>query len=203
MQPATEDQANAFVVVGYDARMPPRDREQGRVCSVDAMVWPTAIPESLWAHSFSLGFQGLWSNRDELYAAAEELQDSVLIGVTWSLDLACSAGLVPTGEVGDVDGIYGLFREGREPATPANIGGDWKFLGYDVADAWLMSAIWNMGLEEERPPVAVIGDSFVKQNESGLFHGLEDALEFSRVANSLAPEHAPFSPFGVWVHLKK
>jgi len=198
MQPATEDHTNNFVVVGYDAKVMPRDWERGCVCSVDAMVWPSAIPESLWADGLSLGFQGLWSDRDELYAAAGKLQDWRLIGITWSPALACSAGLAPTGEVGDVDGVYGWFREGRKTAMPSYLDADWEFVGYDVADGWLMSAIWNMGFEREPHPIPVIADFFQRLNESGLFRKLEDALEFSVVANDLVTEHAPFSPYGVW-----
>lgn len=200
MQPATVDQTNEFAVVGYDARTLPRDWERGRVCSVDTMAWPSAVPEELRVlHDTSGGLQDLWRNRDDLYAAVGALQGWMLIGVTWSPELAHCAGLVPIGEVGDVDGVYGVFRKGHEPATPADLGSGWEFIGYDVADGWLMSAIWNMGFEEEQPPVVATVEFLQKRNKDGLFDGLDDALAFSKVANGLVPEHAPFSPYGVWV----
>lgn len=198
MWPSAEDFTNDFAVVGYDVRIPPREWERGRICSVDAIVWPSAISESLWTKSFSSGFQGLWNDCEELATASLDLESRMLIVITWSNTLARSAGLAPIGPVRDVDGIYGLPPNDQEPGPPVNLGNDWDFLGYDVADGWLMSALWNMGLNRDHVPNSLNAGFFQLLNENGLFSELEPAIEFSRIVSKLASEHAPFSPFGVW-----
>lgn len=78
---------------------------------------------------------------------------------------------------------------------PNNIKEDWKLLGYDVADKYLLSGLMNCGYKKE-------GDynKFKNSlNEYHLFNSINDAKEFKRSTNARVPEHAPFFVYGLWL----
>jgi hypothetical protein len=75
---------------------------------------------------------------------------------------------------------------------------DWPVVGYDVADASLLSGLMNCGYSQPerralRPAWAT------KLNRSGLFDSVEDAFAFRAVTDSRVPEHAPFFVFAIRV----
>jgi len=81
-----------------------------------------------------------------------------------------------------------------EPETPLP---DWILLGYDVADASLLSGLSNCGyMPEERQPLQ---QRFTQQlNRFHLFNDLDQAFAFKAETNKRVPEHAPFFVYGLY-----
>jgi hypothetical protein len=78
------------------------------------------------------------------------------------------------------------------------VAGDaWHLLGYDVADASLLSGLSNCGYPGEE-----IGDLTARWsrhlNEHHLFDDPEEADVFRRSTDQEVPEHKPFYVYGVW-----
>jgi hypothetical protein len=69
------------------------------------------------------------------------------------------------------------------------------FLGYDVADWYLLSSLANCGLGED-PALRDRWSSRV--NDWHLFESSMDANEFRSVSEREVPEHAPFFAYGIW-----
>lgn len=75
------------------------------------------------------------------------------------------------------------------------------FLGYDVADAGLISAISNCGFSPQQK--ACLSAKFApKLNEHGLFAELAVARNFQLDSNRRIKEHAPFFIHGLFVKRK-
>lgn len=75
---------------------------------------------------------------------------------------------------------------------PTRIGESWRFLGFDVADEYLESAIdihGSLSAEAPRP---------LGFNPCSLFNGVDDAARFMMLMNQQHPEQQPFCIFGIW-----
>jgi hypothetical protein len=66
--------------------------------------------------------------------------------------------------------------------------------GYDVADFGLISGLSGCGYTAEEKKLLSTNWSS-KMNEHGLFLNLNDAKQFTRIANERVSEHAPFWVF--------
>jgi hypothetical protein len=77
------------------------------------------------------------------------------------------------------------------PLSPNEPPKGWEFLGYDIADEYMLSGLTNCGYSEDEK-------SSLKQkwsnrlNEFGLLTTLEDASEFKKITDQRVPEHSPF-----------
>jgi hypothetical protein len=70
-------------------------------------------------------------------------------------------------------------------------------LGYDVADASLISGLSNCEYtEEETSTLAPVWGP--RLNSFGLLTSLEDALPFRQLCDARVPEHAPFWIYALW-----
>ena len=79
---------------------------------------------------------------------------------------------------------------------------DWIFLGFDVADAGLISGLSNC--EYSEPELLEYRRHFLEHlNEQGLFQSVEPALEFASMCNRREPNHAPFFVFGIYADKAK
>ena len=72
-------------------------------------------------------------------------------------------------------------------------------LGYDVADASLLSGLMNCGYDEgERRDLAPAWQP--RLNEHGLLTDPEAAMAFCRLTDERVPEHTPFGVFALYRH---
>lgn len=85
-----------------------------------------------------------------------------------------------------------------EPRTPvAEIPPAWSLLGYDVADAAMLSALMNTGFSpEDRAELAPVWRPLLNRNH--LFADPNHATAYTHIAADRTPEHAPFFVYGLW-----
>lgn len=77
--------------------------------------------------------------------------------------------------------------------TPNAVAPQWSFLGFDVADQYLTSALASLHVY---PPLRESFGSLL--NEHGLFGSRERALEFEQAADQAFPAFRPFSVYGLY-----
>jgi hypothetical protein len=77
------------------------------------------------------------------------------------------------------------------PSTPAH---GWPFLGYDVADQYLTSALTNLRAARERLRRSV----GPRLNEHGLLSTRQDALDLEGQSDELFPAYQPFCVYGLY-----
>jgi len=198
--------------MGYDARDYsnnfsehwPDERRNGflyridvlKVLSVDTVVWPsifTDLREPLPAHLESLALGDLWAREQALGKAVR---------------LKAERGPLPAFRTIRVT----LAWDGagtRHPASSAlanlveapSQGDDWQFLGFDVADAYLLSALTNCGFLPGKDNVEAMRREWAPHlNEFHLFSKLSIASAFRRFSDvRLAGDHAPTFVYGIHV----
>ena len=195
-------------VLGFDVRedwldgarwLPPERRatyllrEVAKPLSVDRWTWPSPFGPDLSHPSYPA----------EVRALAFPVADPpspMLPQVPLFRELAAlraaAPGLVATHgpcRLVAVTGDPGPDRGAVLPAAEPS----WSFLGYDVADAGLLSGLSNCGYEEDER--AALRARFGQRlNEHHLFAAREDAEAFRGLTDRRVPEHAPFSVYGLW-----
>jgi len=202
MSTCTHD--NEFRVIGFDARRPPQIFEGYTVFTVDIDVWGRDLPESVAEDFGSNGsIQGLWCSFSELKAHVEKndaSKETAFLAVTWSPEGALREGLVPDREPVEMDGIYWSYANFSSLCNPDSLRAPWTFLGYDVADAWLTSGLWNYGFGVNgMEHVPILRDNNMRLNRCGLFQDMGDAVRYAKIINAIAQAEAPFSPYGIWL----
>ena len=91
------------------------------------------------------------------------------------------------------------WRTSRRRKTPIRPGQQqsYDFLGYDVADYWLLSGLTNCGYKPEE--AASLAPVWVPRlNDWHLFDDPDDAETFAEVMDQRVPEHAPFYAHGIY-----
>jgi hypothetical protein len=84
-----------------------------------------------------------------------------------------------------------------EETLPSRVPSSWHFLGYDVADQWLVSGLSNCGyIEDEREEWRLKWSRRI--NNLHLLLDVDDAHEFAQATNQRVAEHAPFYVYGLW-----
>jgi hypothetical protein len=207
-------------LIGYDAREMcfdlantwPPDRRSAyllktdvpRPLSVDTAVWP-----SVFGASPGLGLYreerervglpglvlpgwygpngGLWSSVADMLAylgprVAGAACNFEVVAVTLSPELAAPPGGPP-------------YCSGQFAADD-----QWNFLGYDVADKFLLSGLSDCGYAASERP-GLIARWAKCLNEHHLFTGAADACTFKLVADARVPEHRPFYVYAVWCQI--
>jgi hypothetical protein len=199
------------IVIGYDAReywltFDQSWTEQRRntflyrldilkPLAVDTRVWPTVFEsEGRTVPKNRIGFQESWADlsalRSELTQAfqAKPLRAWRIIAIT-----LLSQGMTQNDKT---------LWESRLPVpNPTWRGQDWTFLGYDVADQWMLSALSNCGFRSglDDPPT-LRAEWGPRLNEFHLFSDVNDALKFKRFSDQrLREDHAPVFVFGLWI----
>ncbi|SRR5579884_4083139 len=194
-------------LIGFDLRRPRVDMNECEVCcegwdeprrerfllrpdspcplSVDRSVWPTAID---WADKLkSIDYQfGLPTDLDEVdsWLACESPRgDLVAIGLAYD-----------DRTVKHVRRAFDIPRSSR-PAAPEE---SWCLLGYDVADRFETSGISNCGYElgvwRELRSRWGLGT-----NRHNLLIDYTAAAECAGLLETLAPEHAHFFVYALWL----
>ncbi len=184
--------------IGYDARVAGNDGSQDwpeerresflyrldvrKVFSVDTAVWPSlfsGLPQPLPGQLESLAPGDLWAKQRALRKAVR---------------LRASIGPLPPFQTIMVT----LVAEGAQTLHPANT--PWQFAGYDVADAYLLSALTNCGfLPGHDNPESLRREWAPHLNEFHLFSQLSAASAFRRFSDvRLANDHAPTFVYGIY-----
>lgn len=167
-----------------------------KVLSVDTTVWPSIfrdLREPLPAHRESLALGELWAKEGELRKAVSLRAEggpvhafrTIMVTLAW-------------------DGA-----ETRHPASDALVdwveaprqGGDWQFAGFDVADAYLLSALTNCGFLPGQDNAEAMRLEWAPHlNEFHLFSELSAASAFRHFSDvRLASDHAPTFVYGIHI----
>jgi hypothetical protein len=205
-----EDKTEEFIV-GYDAREYWRksdpawtqERKQAflyrldvlKTLSVDTRVWPSIFQaEQRPLPANRSGFQDSWSDLAALQrGVALAFQEKPMrawrmVAITLLLGNYCRHDDVPWSS--------------RLPlAMPCERGAAWQFLGYDVGDQWLLSALSNCGFVPGLDDVPRFRNAWAPRlNPFHLFSDFQDALLFKRFSDQrLHDDHAPCFVFGLWI----
>jgi hypothetical protein len=147
-------------------------RDVPAVRSVDTQVW-----ERLPGLPRPPVPEGLWPSLADLFAAAG------------ALDRAGAVAVRITAFMEDEPA-----PDNPDPGAPAE---SYDFLGYDVADYWMLSGLTNCGYKPEE--AASLAPVWVPRlNDWHLFDDPDDAETFAEVTDQRVPEHAPFYAFGIY-----
>lgn len=197
--------------MGYDARYCidyvehwPEERRNdflyrtdvGKVLSVDTTVWPSIfadLPEPLPAHLESLAPCGLWAEERALRKAVSQRAERGSVPAVRMIKVTLAG-----------DGV-----ETRHPASgqlahiveaPSQVG-DWQFVGFDVADAYLLSVLTNCGFLSGYDNAEALRREWAPHlNEFHLFPALSAATAFRRFSDfRLASDHAPTFVYGIHI----
>lgn len=192
------------MLLGFDARRPPYGMKEPNshwcplrsdvviVATVDDEVWPSAcfselsIKERPW-----FGYvQFLWRDLNELKhyitnELAHGLEHWWIIAVTLLTD-TCK------------EDEKSLWHNTVPSTCPAALSPAWSFLGYDVADRFLFSALTNSVhcTHDDYEEIRVAFSQGINSNH--LFGNVDLAIRFRDIADHRSPEHKPFFVFGVW-----
>jgi hypothetical protein len=86
-----------------------------------------------------------------------------------------------------------------EPIPTLNVDIGWDFIGFDIVDALTQTSAFH-GFDMTTIHLReVTGRSSIRFNSYGLIDDEDAAIAATELFNSLMPEHAPFSPCGVWL----
>jgi len=94
----------------------------------------------------------------------------------------------------EAPGFWGVL-DGPRDWDPASAG--WVCLGYDVADAGLLSGLTNCGYTAAEKD-ALVEDWAAHLNDLHLFGTARAAHRFAEHADRRVPEHAPFYVYGLY-----
>jgi hypothetical protein len=152
--------------------------------SVDVMVWDSifhvlgvSIPD--W-----VGPRQVWNNFEMLNNFIEENQVNSsywLVGITqWMTEFEKTA----------FEDLYQIKLSVRSK--------DWKLLGFDVADYFLLSGLMNAGYSaQERKILRQLWAKYL--NQYGLFEDFDTALKFKFLTDQRVKEHSPFYVYGMYL----
>lgn len=165
--------------------------------SVDYEVWPSVFGANscLGRPDWTGGIQDLWENLERLEAYLDN---------EWEHPKACWLVAVTLVKEGSEGSGQEQWTDRIDVTEPAICDNSWTFLGYDVGDAYLLSALANLGLSPGMEDVnSLRAEWSPRLNEFHLFSEVEDARKFVRLSNERAKEHAPFFVFGLWLVRKR
>jgi hypothetical protein len=167
------------LLLGFDARVV----QNGNQISVDAQGSPSAFDVlHLDRPDWTGPVQRLWEDRYALEAVIAAQQDR--LGEDGRLMLIAIAVLVDSCSPSRVE-----WMERVTPTRPREVGEQWSFLGFDVADAYLESATTMLtGLPA--------GD--LRLNELGLINDLDGARQLREAAMRAYPDQNPFCIYEIW-----
>lgn len=85
-----------------------------------------------------------------------------------------------------------------QPLPVANIGKDWEFMGFDVVDARTQTSAFH-GFDLTISLEGILEKYSLRLNSHGLIDEMVGAVNVAKFFDELVPEHAPFTPCGVWL----
>jgi len=84
------------------------------------------------------------------------------------------------------------------PLPETDVQKGWEFAGFDVVDPITQTSAFH-GFTPPIPLEELCGDYAVSFNGFGLVDDFENAVKISSCCSQHIPEHAPFSPCGIWL----
>lgn len=182
------------LLLGYDVRVwPPvsdwaaerrrtyalRDQVEG-YCSVDRAVWPSRVSAAVGPGLTSQGWADSAGLAEVMPSAPGE--GWVRVAMTLFLDLR--------------DDESGFWQVLPEPTEWNPSGTEWSCLGYDIADAGLVSGLSNCGYSQaEKESLGASWASAI--NKLHLFEAPSRADSYTETTAQRVREHAPFYVFGL------
>ncbi|PZN81338.1 MAG: hypothetical protein DM484_08555 [Candidatus Methylumidiphilus alinenensis] len=198
-------------IIGYDAREYwlnfeqswTEQRKQGflyrfdilKPLSVDTRVWPTIFEsEQRPVPIERFGFQNSWADLDTLRLGLSREYKSKpmrawrVVAITLMQGSYCEADAVP-------------WQARLPPVNPVQRDNSWEFLGYDVADQWMLSVLSNCGFLPGMDEVDKLRSACAPLlNKFHLFGNLKDAIFFKKFSDRrLRDDHAPCFVYGIWI----
>jgi hypothetical protein len=85
-----------------------------------------------------------------------------------------------------------------QPLPDINIHDGWGFVGFDVVDPLTQTSAFH-GFDLPFSLDQLIKEYSLVFNEYGLLTDITIALKVTQIYDNLIPEHAPFSPCGIWL----
>jgi len=79
-----------------------------------------------------------------------------------------------------------------------NIHDGWDFVGFDVVDPMTQTSAFH-GFRLPFSKEILIEDNSLSLNNYGLIGDFRSAMKMAQLFDNLIPEHAPFTPCGVWL----
>jgi hypothetical protein len=174
--------------------------------SVDSYVWPSYfIPQGRlqvteWGEEIAPPFVldraivvdleetrylalRLWANLSAMLECYTRQKRDATPGIVVAVELL----------VGDLESDVAL----DPPVRPSVVADDWSFLGYDVLEQLMHSALAGLALApEKRRPLR--GRVSPQLNRHGLFSNRHDALDFEATADQLSPDWKSFCVCGLY-----
>jgi hypothetical protein len=180
--PVTGAETNDWLLLGYDARITPH---RPMVASVDSGVWPSVFDDGhVKAPAWTGPVQALWDDKERLDAVLRDLRQLVSVPI---LIIAVALLLKTLGNDAEEK-----WRRRMEDIRPSEVDAAWEFLGFDVADEYLESAI------EVLVDHAAAGIQRYALNEWSLFDHVEEAERARDDACQSFPQRSAYCVYGVW-----
>ncbi len=243
--PASNVKQNA-VIIGYDLRIPleglPGLWSGERIAtylvrsdlpfalSVDTNVWPKALTDCIYEHEWGvLNGRELWNDYEVLLSTAsrETKKEDKNRVICITLENAYFQQYKNLFNGTEAEPHWKFEFNDLKPIP---LDDTWTFLGYDIADAWLLSYLSNMGtgkssflsnpskektlkrssdhkrelrslpsLNEAKTCFPLSNSGGKALNDFNLVSEYNDVPYAIECANTHAPEHAPFFPFGLFM----
>lgn len=193
------------LIIGYDVRDVPADSasrwdnkrkvdflyrlDVKSPLSTDISVWPSLLQE--FSDFQFVGHQGLWSDLSAVVSHLNENGSHSANG--WIVALTLLIESCNPNQLQEWKTLLPIVMPSIHDEA-------WSFLGYDVSDMWLLSALSNCGFLPNLEDAESLRDEWgPKLNDYHLFEEPHKALMFKDAANSRIREHAEFLVFGLWL----
>jgi len=161
--------------------------------SADSTVWPSIFAPGMPETNARFGYQDSWAKLDTLRAATRQYFQSHGLAPAHTIAITLLLGEYSQHDRADWRGII-------PPATPDTRSESWPVLGFDVCDAWLLSALMNYGFNTGQDDVSLLRQTWAPRlNRVHLFHDLQDAIAFKQLSDRrLNKDHTPCYVFALW-----
>lgn len=85
-----------------------------------------------------------------------------------------------------------------QPLPKTDLQNGWDFVGFDVVDPITQTSAFH-GFTPPIPVERLTEHGEISFNSYGLVKDFESALKIAKCCSECIPEHAPFSPCGIWL----
>ncbi|MBM3486303.1 MAG: hypothetical protein FJX67_06675 [Alphaproteobacteria bacterium] len=199
--------------IGFDIRLAPAaylardwdDARRRRFLLEPAIAWPRSVDRTAWPSLFRFPGDAVLPTRTHPAIDVAPVSFGERVSNLWA---AIAPMRARAGGAADVlvrldllsatspaaDPFWGYTAE-VAPIDPG--AGPWTFLGHDVADTALTSAVTNCGFrDDERDALAAAWAP--RLNAGGLFDAPADAMAWRALSDVRIAAHAPFAMFALY-----
>ncbi len=163
-----------------------------KVLSADSWVWPSVfdLEPDLRRPAGCCFVQDMWGH----------LKSMIEAGCAGQVDpdkLSWIIAIVFVPDMSTADALPFWASEPRIP-SPSALDSRWEFLGYDVADDFLLSGLSGCGYSPDTDSAQLRQQWASHLNKYHLFCDLSHAKEFRNLSDARVPEHSPFFLYSLW-----